>query len=102
MHPGLEKEKISELSEEDVVHKITDLQRRMGIAYQTGRTESVHQLQLLLDHYQEELHERVMKEQQKMIDDDPKLGRTVIDIDWPDPNEEIEEEKQKRLTRRRL
>lgn len=99
MHPGLEKEKLSELSEDDIVHKITDLQRRMGIAYQTGRTEVVAQLQLLIDHYQDALNERILEEQQKLIDADPKWGRTVIDIDWPDPNAEAEEEEKKKSTR---
>ena len=33
-------------------------------------------------------HEKVEAEMQKIIDADPKLGRKVINIDWPDPNEE--------------
>ena len=88
MHPGLEHEKASELNEEQITKKITAIQKRMGMAQTTGRTEAMFQLQALLDHYQEMLHEKLLIELQAILDDDPKLGRTVIDIDWPDPADE--------------
>ena len=85
MHPGLENEKTSELTEEQIVKKIVEISKRIGMAQTTGRTEVVHQLQLLLDHYRFAQQEKLQYELQKIIDDDPKLGRKVIDIDWPDP-----------------
>ena len=91
MHPFLEKEQVSKLSDDEIFQKISEIQKRMGIAHQTGRTDSLYQLQLLLEHYQSILNERLMEEQQKIIDSDPKLSRTVIDIDWPDPHEEKQE-----------
>ena len=99
MHPGLENEIISDLSEEDIIRKITELQKRMGIAHTTGRVEVINQLQLLIDHYQSILYERMLEEQQKIIDADPKLGRKVIDIDWPDPNEEEDGESSKKKSK---
>ena len=91
MHPGLEHEKASELTEEQIVKKITEIQKRIGMAQTTGRTEAVFQLQLLLDHYQDIMKEKLMMELQDLIDADPKLGRKVIDIDWPDPADEDED-----------
>lgn len=95
MHPGLEHEKASELTEEQVVKKLVEIQKRMGMAHTTGRTEVIFQLQILLDHYQDILREKQMMELQALIDADPKLGRKVIDIDWPDPAEEEDKDKNK-------
>ena len=88
MHPGLEHEKASELNEEQIIKKITEINKRIGMANTTGRTEVIFQLQALLDHYQFILNEKLMMELQDIIDADPKLGRTVIDIEWPDPAED--------------
>lgn len=85
--PGLENEKTEDLTEEDIAIKISELNIRIGIAYQTGRTEAIQQLRNLVDHYQNIMHEKLLKEQQELLDADPKLGRTVINIDWPDPAE---------------
>ncbi len=90
--PGLEGEKSDDLSEEDIALKISKLNERIGISYKLGRTDSLPQLRLLVEHYQFMLREKVMKEQQDLIDADPKLGRTVIDIDWPDPADEKNDE----------
>ena len=89
--PGLENINISELSDENIHKKITKLNQRLGIAHQFGRHEVLEQLNRLIDFYQNILFDRALKEEQKMIDADPKLGRTVIDIDWPDPAD-IEDE----------
>ncbi len=88
MHPGLEHEKASELNEEQITKKITEIQKRIGMANMTGRTEVIFQLQALLNHYQEILNEKMLLELQAILDADPKLGRKVIDIDWPDPADE--------------
>ena len=88
MHPGLEHEKTSEMTEEELVKKTTEINKRMGMAYQSGRTEVVRQLQLLLEHYQDALNEKMMMQLQSILDADPKFGRKVIDIDWPDPAED--------------
>ena len=93
MHPGLEHEKASDLNEEQIVDKITEIQKRIGMAHTTGRTKVVFQLQALLEHYQSMLKEKLFMELQSMIDADPKLGRKVIDIDWPDPADDDEEDK---------
>jgi len=60
----------------------------MGMVQTTGRTEAMFQLQALLDHYQDMLKEKLLLELQAILDADPKLGRKVIDIDWPDPADE--------------
>ena len=87
-YPGLEGEKVSEMSEEDILDRVGELNTRLAIAHDMGSTDAVFQLQGLLDHYNEALREKVEIEMQKIIDEDPKLGRKVINIDWPDPNEE--------------
>ncbi len=86
-YPGLEGEKVSEMSEEDILDRISELNIRLSIAYNMSSTDAVFQLQGLLDHYNEALREKVEAEMQKIIDEDPKLGRKVINIEWPDPNE---------------
>jgi len=92
MHPGLEKEKASEMSIEDCHEKITEIDRRMGIAYQLTHTDVLPQMRLLKEHYQMIIKDKMDAEMQEMIDSDPKLGRTVIDIDWPDPADEEDED----------
>lgn len=92
MHPGLEYEKASDLNEEQVIRKITEIMKRMGMAQTTGRTEVIYQLQLLLDHYQDMLNEKRLIELQTILDADPKLGRKVIDIDWPDPADDDDDD----------
>jgi len=86
--PGLEGEKSDDLSEDEIAIKISELNKRIGIAYTTGRTDSVPQLRNLIEHYQAIMREKLLREEQELIDADPKLGRTVINIDWPDPAEE--------------
>lgn len=92
IHPGLEHEKASELTEEQCHKKISELNIRMGIAHRLGRTDALPQMRLLVEHYQSILKDKIDAEMQKMMDDDPKLGRTVIDIDWPDPADQEEDE----------
>lgn len=86
-YPGLEGEKVSEMSEEDILEKVNELNIRLSIAFNMGSSDAVFQLQGLLNHYNEAIREKVEAEMQKIIDADPKLGRKVINIDWPDPNE---------------
>lgn len=88
MYPGLENEKASELTEEDCHNKISDLRVRMGIAHELGRTDAIPQLEMLIEHYEIIINDKMQAEMQVIIDNDPKLGRTVIDIDWPDPADE--------------
>ncbi len=87
-YPGLEGEKVSEMSEEDILLKISELNKRLSIAHDMGGTDAVFQLQGLLDHYNEAIYEKVQAEMQKIIDEDPKLGRKVINIEWPDPSDD--------------
>ncbi len=92
IHPGLEHEKASELTEEACHKKISEINIRIGIAHQLGRTDALPQLRSLIEHYQAILKDKMDAELQEMIDNDPKLGRTVIDIDWPDPADEKDDE----------
>lgn len=92
-YPGLEGQKVDDLSEEDISIKISELNKRIGIAYQLGRTDAIPQLNGLIGHYQAILQEKYQREEQELIDADPKLGRTVIDIDWPDPADEEDTDK---------
>jgi hypothetical protein len=92
IHPGLETEIITEMSIEDCHKKLTAINNRIGIAYKLGRTDAIPQLNLLIDHYQSIINDKLDAELQEMIDKDPKLGRTVIDIEWPDPSDENDQE----------
>ena len=92
-YPGLEGQKVDDLSEGDIAIKISELQKRIGISYQLGRTDAISQLNGLVAHYQAILQEKYQREEQELIDADPKLGRTVIDIDWPDPADEEDTDK---------
>ena len=92
IHPGLEHEKASELTIEQCHKKLTELNKRIGIAYKIGRTDALPQLRLLVEHYTLIIKDKRDAEIQELIDNDPKLGRTVIDIDWPDPADEEDEE----------
>jgi len=91
-YPGLDGIKIDEISEEEVTLKISELNKRIGIAHKLGRTDIINQLNNLIEYYQTILKEKYQREEQKIIDADPKLGKSIIDIDWPDPNEEKEDE----------
>ena len=93
IHPGLEHEKASELTEEDCYKKISEINIRIGIVNSLNRTDCLPQLRLLLEHYQTILVDKMDARLQEIIDNDPKLGRTVIDIDWPDPADDKDDEK---------
>lgn len=96
-YPGLEGEKISEMSEEDILDRISKLNIQLSIAYTISSSDAVFQLQSLLNHYNEAIREKVEAEMQKIIDADPKLGRKVINIDWPDPNEKNNNKKSSKI-----
>lgn len=87
MHSYFETIKVSELSDDDIQDRINEIYKRMGAAHELGgrSPEIFKQLQILLDFYEDAKAERLESTVQKMIDDDPKLGRISIDIDWPDP-----------------
>lgn len=94
MYPLLDNEKTSELTDEDIMNKITELQKKIGAVYSLagrGSTEMLSQLNLLLNHYEMIMQERMFYQMHELMEKDPKLGRTVIDIDWPDPKEDSDE-----------
>lgn len=82
--PGIDMKKIKESTDEDIHKKITELNKRMGIAMRFGRAEVINQLGDLLDFYKTILFERSMVEIKKEMDADPTNFQS-IDIDWPDP-----------------
>jgi hypothetical protein len=90
--PGLENISIDELTDDKIHKKITELNKRLGIAHRFGSHEAIEQLTRLVDFYNTILVDRAQAQEQEMIDNDPKLGRTVIDIDWPDPADDKDDD----------
>lgn len=87
MHPGIGD--TSKLTEEEILEKITELNKRKAMAYSSGRAGEImiNQLDIMLDHYQNILDERIFFEIQEEINKDPKLSRESIDIEWPEDEE---------------
>lgn len=86
IHPGLETQKIGDLTEEEIYEKISELNKRMGMAYQYNRDYQVmEQIRALLDHYNMMIQEIYQRQEQEEMKSNPDLNWTSIDIDWPDP-----------------
>ena len=62
---------LSNLSDEELHTKRSELQTRLGYAYRMGHTDAVHQLTLLSQDYQLEVDRR----NQKLMADAQKSGR---------------------------
>lgn len=74
---------LTDLSDADILKKISELQKRMNFAYQTGNSHVMNQIGMMLEDYQEEQRKRDrdrwnnMQEQQK---DSGKDWDDLIDV----------------------
>lgn len=50
---------LDSLSSEQLQEKISDLTKKMGIAYRTGNAQLCHQLQMALETYQNKYNEKL-------------------------------------------
>jgi hypothetical protein len=74
---------LSNLSEEELQKKFSELQKKIGQAYRFGPQGIIPQLQMILEDYQRELQERSRKEMEKMMEKAKSSGKdfgNIIDI----------------------
>jgi hypothetical protein len=64
---------LEELTAEQLLEKITELQRKLGIAYNTGNGYLCNQIRMAIDSYQYKYQEKIRKDPDNNFDD-------VIDI----------------------
>jgi hypothetical protein len=74
-HPFLNPQEIKQLKLEEIQNKITELTKKLTIAYQTGNMYLVHQVQMALETYNNAQMEKL---REMMPKDDP--GKGKIDI----------------------
>lgn len=74
-HPFLDPQEIKQLKLEEIQNKITELTKKLTIAYQTGNDYLVHQVQMALETYNNAQMEKL---REMMPKDDP--GKGKIDI----------------------
>ena len=74
-HPFLDPQEIKKLKLEEIQNKITELTKKLTIAYQTGNEYLVHQVQMALETYN---NAQIAKLQEMMPKEDP--GKGKIDI----------------------
>lgn len=72
MHPLVSS--LTELSDDELLIKINDLNNRMTKAYRFGYLDAVQQLRMILDEYQWEQRRRYEKMLQEMADKNGDLG----------------------------
>ena len=70
---------LSQLDEAELLKKISELQKRMSFAYQTGNSNMMSQVQMMLEDYQEEQRKRDNERWTKMQDANKDKG-----TDWDD------------------
>ena len=70
---------LSDLSDAELLKKISDLQKRMNFAYQSGNPHVMSQIQMMLEDYQEEQRKRDRERWNKMSEDQKDNGK-----DWDD------------------
>ena len=74
-HPFLDPSEIKKLKLEEIQNKITELTKKLTIAYQTGNDYLVHQVQMALETYN---NAQIEKLKEMMPKEDPSKGK--IDI----------------------
>jgi len=71
--------KLSNLSQEDLMAKISELNKRLTMAYRWGRGDLAQQVHMVLEDYQFELNERNRKQMEEMQKNNPNFDK-IIDI----------------------
>jgi hypothetical protein len=57
---------LSKLSQDELLQKYTDLQKRYNQAWRSGPQSIMPQIQMMMDHYQNEISERGRKQMEEM------------------------------------
>ena len=70
---------ISELKDDELYAKITELGNKMNSAYRLGSGDMLRQMQMLLSHYQEELSNRNRKKLEELEKNNKNFNK-IIDI----------------------
>ena len=70
---------LTKLSMDEVVNKISDLQKRLTYAYRIGQSDMVGQIHMMMEDYQSELQERNRKQLAEM-EKNSKQFKNIIDI----------------------
>lgn len=70
---------LSELKDDELYAKINELTTKMNSAYRLGSRDAMHQMQMLMNHYQQELQERNRKKLEDM-EQKSKNFKNIIDI----------------------
>jgi hypothetical protein len=70
---------ISELKDDELYAKITELGNKMNSAYRLGSGDALRQMQMLLSHYQEELSNRNRKKLEELEKNNKNFNK-IIDI----------------------
>jgi len=71
--------KLSDLSQDELLAKINELNQRLGLAYRWGRGDLAQQVHLLLEDYNYEYQERNRKQSEEMAKKNPNFNK-LIDI----------------------
>jgi hypothetical protein len=70
---------VSELKDDELYAKITELGNKMNSAYRLGSGDVLRQMQMIMAGYQEELSRRNTKKLEEMTKNNPKFDK-IIDI----------------------
>lgn len=70
---------LSNLNDDQLYTKMSDLQKRMSAAYRLGYSDAVYQLQMIIDDYQLEINNRNEKTM-KELESKSKQFKNIIDI----------------------
>jgi hypothetical protein len=70
---------LSALKDDELYNKINELTGKMNSAYRLGSRDAMHQMQLLMGHYQQELQTRNQKKMADM-EEKSKNFKNIIDI----------------------
>lgn len=70
---------VSELKDDELYAKITELGNKMNAAYRLGSGDVLRQMQMIMAGYQEELSRRNTKKLEEMTKNNPKFDK-IIDI----------------------
>ena len=70
---------LTELKDDELYAKINELTNKMNSAYRLGSRDAMHQMQMLMTHYQQELQERNRKKLEDM-EQKSKNFKNIIDI----------------------